>query len=199
MNTSSKLNQTVKIAVLAAIAGVLMFLEFPIIPAFPWLKLDFSELPVLMGAFAFGPVAGVVIEAIKILIKFFVQGSITGGVGELANFVMGISFILPASLIYKYKKSKFTAISGMLVGTIITNIVAIIANLYVLLPLYGMKMTGSAAMKYVVAGLIPLNTIKYVSVSVITFLLYKRLSVAIFKVDHGFDKKNDEERIRKAS
>ena len=202
MNTSSKLNKTVKIAVLSAIAGVLMFLEFPIIPAFPWLKMDFSELPVLMGAFAFGPVAGIVIEAIKILIKFFVQGSITGGVGELANFIMGVAFIVPISLMYKNKKSKAGLILGMILGLVVVNIVAAIANVFMLIPIYTKFMPSLKELNmvyYVVGGLIPLNTVKYEAVSVVTFFVYKKLAATIFKVDHGFDKKNKEESMRKAS
>lgn len=189
MNTNKRLNKMIKISVLAAIAAILMFFEFPIIPLFSWLKLDFSELPVLMGAFAFGPIAGIVIEGIKILINFLLTGSGTGGVGELANFIIGISFVVPASMIYHKNKSRKSAIIGMIVGTVIVNIVGILANIYVLLPLYGMPMSGSAALKYITLGLIPLNTIKAVSISILTYLLYKRLSVSIFKADDNLSKK----------
>ena len=199
LNTSSKLNKTVKIAVLSAIAGILMFLEFPIIPAFEWLKLDFSELPVLMGAFALGPISGVIIEAIKILIKFFIQGSMTGGVGELANFIMGVAFILPVSIMYKKKKDKSGIILGIIIGLIVVNIVAALTNVYMLIPIYTKFMPSLAKLNmkyYVLGGLIPLNTIKYAAVSVITFLLYKKLASAIFKVDNGF---HETDSIRQAS
>lgn len=186
MNTNKRLNKMTKVAALAAIAGVLMLLEFPIIPMFNWLKVDFSELPVLMGAFAYGPIVGIVIEAIKIVIKFLLSGSSSFGVGELANFLMGLAFILPASMIYHRNKTKKTAIIGMIVGVIVVNIVSIISNVYLLLPAYGMKMTGSAITKYILIGLLPVNTIKAVSVSILTYTLYKKISIKVFKVDSRF-------------
>ena len=190
MNTNKRLHKMTKVAALAAIAGVLMLLEFPIIPMFNWLKVDFSELPVLMGAFAYGPIVGIVIEAIKIIIKFFLSGTTSFGVGELANFLMGLAFILPASMIYHRNKTKKTAIVGMIVGIIVVNIVSIIANIYMLLPAYGMKMTGSAAIKYILIGLLPVNTIKAVSVSILTYILYKKISMKVFKVDSRFSSNN---------
>ena len=186
MNTNKRLNKMTKVAALAAIAGVLMLLEFPIVPMFSWLKVDFSELPVLMGAFAYGPIVGIVIEAIKIVIKFLLSGSSSFGVGELANFLMGLAFILPASMIYHRNKTKKTAIIGMIVGVIVVNIVSIISNVYLLLPAYGMKMTGSAITKYILIGLLPVNTIKAVSVSLLTYILYKKISMKVFKVDSRF-------------
>ena len=191
MNTNTKLNKMTKVAALAAIAGVLMLLEFPIIPMFGWLKIDFSELPVLMGAFAYGPIVGIVIEAIKIAINFLLTGTTSFGVGELANFLMGLAFILPASIIYHRNKTKKTAIIGMIVGIVVVNIVAIISNIYLLLPAYGMKMTGSDATKYILMGLLPVNTIKSVSVSILTYILYKKISVIVFIVDNRFVNNNE--------
>ena len=188
-NTSERLNKLVKIALLGAIAGILMFIEIPIIPAFSWLKLDFSELPVLMGAFAFGPIVGVVIEAIKIVIKVIYTGASSGYVGLLANFIIGISFVVPAAFIYHRKKSKKSAIVGMVVGTLFMEVAAILANLFILLPAYGMPMEGAAALKYVVGGLLPLNSIKAISVSILTYIIYKKVSVTIFKVDANFGTK----------
>ena len=107
---ADKTAKTTKLAVtsmLAALAAVLMFFEFPlgfIAPSF--YEFDFSEVSVLVGTFSMGPVAGVVIEFIKIFIKFLIKGTTTGGVGELANFLIGCSLILPAGLIYKFKKIK---------------------------------------------------------------------------------------------
>lgn len=191
MNTNKRLNKMIKVAALAAIAGVLMLLEFPIIPMFGWLKIDFSELPVLMGAFAYGPIVGIVIEAIKIAINFLLTGTTSFGVGEFANFLMGLAFILPASIIYHRNKTKKTAIIGMIVGIVVVNIVAIISNIYLLLPAYGMKMTGSAATKYILMGLLPVNTIKSVSVSILTYILYKKISMKVFKVDSRFVNNNE--------
>ena len=89
MNTSKNLSKFVKIALLSAIAVVIMLFEIPLIPLFPWLKMDLSELPVLIGAFAFGPMSGVIIEGLKILLNLLITGTGTGFVGELANFIIG--------------------------------------------------------------------------------------------------------------
>ena len=192
MNQSNtKLSKMIKISLLGAIAVVLMFIEFPVLPAFPWLKMDLSELPVLMGAFAFGPVVGIVIEALKIVLHLLLKGTETGFVGELANFIVGVSLVVPASYIYNRNKSKKTAIIGMIVGTITMEVVAILANIYLLMPLFGMVYNAEDTLKYVAAGLIPFNGIKALMVSVVTFAVYKKVSVAIFKVDSGFGKKKE--------
>ncbi|WP_143317408.1 ECF transporter S component [Clostridium sp. HBUAS56017] len=182
-NLNTRLNKLIKISLLSAIAVILMYIEVPILPAFGWLKMDISELPVLMGAFAFGPIAGIVIEGIKILLFLLLRGTQTGGVGEVANFIIGISFILPATIIYNRRKSKKNAVIGMIVGALFMEVFAIVANVYFLLPAYGMAMEPSQLMNYVTAGLLPFNGVKAVLVSVITFLVYKRVSVAIFKVE----------------
>mgnify|MGYP000284904119 FL=1 len=106
-DNTAKTTKLAVTAMLAALSAVLMFFEFPlgfIAPSF--YEFDFSEVPVLVGTFSMGPIAGVVIEFVKILVKFLIKGTSTGGVGELANFLIGCSFILPAGFIYKYKKSK---------------------------------------------------------------------------------------------
>lgn len=192
MNQSNtNLNKMIKISLLGAIAVVLMFIEVPMLPAFPWLKMDLSELPVLMGAFAFGPVAGITIEALKIVLHLLLKGTQTGFVGEIANFIVGVSLVVPAAYIYHRNKSKKTAIIGMIVGGIIMGIVAIIANVYFLLPAFGMVLNAEDTLKYVTVGLLPFNGIKAVLVSVVTFAVYKKVSVAIFKVDSGFDRKKE--------
>jgi len=187
MNQSNtKLSKMIKISLLGAIAVVLMFIEFPVLIAFPWLKMDLSELPVLMGAFAFGPVAGIVIEALKIVLHLLLKGTSTGFVGEIANFIVGISLIVPASYIYQRNKSKKTAIIGMIVGAITMEVVGIIANVYFLLPAFGMTLNAEQTIQYVTAGLLPFNGLKAILVSVVTFVVYKKVSVEIFKVDSGF-------------
>ena len=101
--------------VLASVSAVLMFLEFPLGFAPSFYKMDFSEVPVLIGAFAYGPVVGIIIEAVKIIVRTSIVGSQTMGVGELANFLIGISFVVPASIIYKAHKTKKSAIIGLVV------------------------------------------------------------------------------------
>lgn len=171
----------IKVALLSAIAVILMYIDFPVIPLFPWLKIDLSEVPVLMGAFAFGPTIGVVIELMKNLLIIIFKGTHTGFVGEVANFIVGISLVVPASIIYKRNKTKKSSIIGMIIGILVLEVVGIITNIYFLLPAYGITMDSSQLIKYVTIGLIPFNGIKGIIVSISTYLLYKRLSVAIFK------------------
>lgn len=180
---NTNLSKTIKISLLAAIAVILMFFEFPVIPAFAWLKMDVSELPVLMGAFAFGPIAGIVIEGLKIVLFFLLRGTQSFGVGEIANFIIGVSFIVPASIIYNKNKNKKTAIIGMIVGALFMEVVAIVANIYFLLPAYGMVMDSSQLLDYVTAGLLPFNGIKALLVSVVTLLVYKRVSETVFNTE----------------
>ena len=106
------------VGMLAAISTILMLFEFPLPFLAPgFYELDFSEVPILIGAFALGPVAGVLTELVKVLLNLVVNGTQTAFVGEFANFVMGCMFVLPASLIYKMKKSRKHAVIGLAAGT----------------------------------------------------------------------------------
>ena len=192
-NTTNKTRKLVEIGMLGAIATVLMLFEFPIpFIAPPFYELDFSEVPVLVGAFALGPVAGATIELVKILINLLINGTATAFVGEIGNYLLGCSFIIPAALIYKKKKSKKTALAAMIVGTIVMTVFGCILNAYVLLPTYaaafGMPIDaiigmGSAingnisdVMTFVIIAVAPFNIIKGLVVSVITLLIYKHIS-----------------------
>ncbi len=121
-------------AMLSAVAFVLMFLDtaVPIMPSF--IKLDLSELPALMASFALGPVWGVIVCLIKNLLHLTMTQ--TGGVGELSNFILGASFVLPAGLIYKRKKSKGNAILGAIIGALFMGIISFPSNLYIVYPVY---------------------------------------------------------------
>ncbi|EJT6492338.1 ECF transporter S component [Clostridium perfringens] len=181
-------NRFIKLSLLSAIAVILMYIDFPVIPIFPWLKIDLSDVPALMGAFAFGPLAGVIIELMKNLLILIVKGTGTGFVGELANFLVGVALVWPAALVYKKNKTKKTAILGMVLGVLCIEVVGILANVYLLLPAYGMAMSKSELMQYVTVGLIPFNGIKSILVCGITYALYKKVSVSIFKVEPMLDK-----------
>ena len=181
---NNKTNKLIKISLLSAIALVLMYLDFPLYIFPEWLKIDLSDIPALLGSFGFGPLAGVTIELIKNLLYFFVKGSSIAGV--LANFIVGSALVVPAGLIYYRKKSKRTAILGMVIGTIIMEIVAVFANIYILLPLYGMQMSPEQLFNYVVAALVPFNGIKALMINVLTYFVYKRVSVSIFKAESNF-------------
>ena len=119
---------------LSAIAFILMFFDFsvPFMPSF--IKLDVSELPALVASFAMGPLSGVIVCLIKNLLHLLI--STTGGVGELSNFVLGAAFVLPAGLIYKFKKSKKSAVLGALLGALIMAIFSIPSNYFVVYPFY---------------------------------------------------------------
>lgn len=182
-------------AMLAALSAVLMFFEFPLFFAPEFYKLDFSEFPVLIGTFILGPLAGVSIELVKILIKFVIKGSMTGGVGELANFLIGCSFILPAGLIYKYKKTRKSALIGMSAGTVTMAVFGAALNAFLLLPVYAtaFHMPIDALVKmgtainpaidnlftFCLLAVTPFNLLKGVLISILTFFLYKPLSVII--------------------
>ena len=192
-NTSDKTRKLVEIGMLGAIATVLMLFEFPIpFIAPPFYELDFSEVPVLVGAFALGPMAGATIELVKILINLLINGTATAFVGEIGNYLLGCSFIIPAALIYKNRKTKKNALIAMIAGTIIMTVFGCILNAYVLLPTYaaafGMPIDaivgmGSAinanindVMTFVIIAVAPFNIIKGIVVSVITLLIYKHIS-----------------------
>lgn len=193
--TTQKMTMT---AMFSAIALILHLLDFPLPFLAPdFYKLDFSELPALVGAFAFGPVVGVLIEAVKILLKLMIKGTSTAFVGDLANFVIGCSFILPASLIYYFKKSKKSALAGCVIGTLILTLFGTAFNAVYLLPafskLYGLPLESILSMgakinplvsdgslvSFVACCVAPINLIKGSSVSLITMLVYKPLSPII--------------------
>lgn len=179
-------SKMIKVSLLSALALILMYLDFPVIPIFPWLKIDLSDVPALLGAFGFGPSAGVLIELIKNILVILIKGSSTGLVGEVANFLVGVALILPASVMYHRNKNKKSAILGMTLGLVCIEVVGIIANVYFLLPAYGMQMSSAEIMKYVMVGLIPFNGIKAIMVSALTYVLYKKVSVSIFKSESNF-------------
>ena len=115
---SRKTRLITQISALSAIAAVLMLFEFPMLFAPGFYKMDFSDLPALIGGFAIGPIAAILIEFIKNLINLLINGTVTACIGEFSNFIIGCSFVLPAALIYKYNKTKKFAVIGMIIGTL---------------------------------------------------------------------------------
>ncbi len=193
------------VAMFAAVSMILMLFELPLPFAPGFYKLDLSELPVLIGAFAFGPAAGAAMEAVKILLKLVVKGSSTAFVGELANFVIGCSFILPASCVYLFRKHHKGAIWACVAGTVSMTVAGSALNAFYLLPvfaaMYGMPLEDILAMgaavnplvkdgsmlSFILACVVPLNLFKGLVVSVATFLVYKPLT-PILKVGYGIGK-----------
>ncbi|MCD2491719.1 ECF transporter S component [Lacrimispora sp. NSJ-141] len=133
----------VTIAVLSAVAAVLMYLEFPLWFAPPFYEFDFSEIPVLVGAFSMGPAAGFIIEALKVVLKLLLKGSSTMGVGDWANLLIGCALVIPASMIYRKNRTKKGAVIGLAVGTLTMTTVGCFLNAYVLLPTYAQAFEGA--------------------------------------------------------
>ena len=175
-------------AMLSAIAYVLMFLDFsvPFMPSF--IKMDLSELPALIGAFAYGPVAGVVICLVKNVIHLMI--TTTGGVGELSNFLLGASFVLVSGGVYRFKKSRKGALIGSVLGAFVMGMFSIISNYFLVYPIYYNFMPQDAILaayqlifsgvKNILQCLIvfnaPFTFIKGMLSVVITFIIYKRIS-----------------------
>ena len=182
-------NTLVKIALLSVISYLIMFLEIPLFFFPGFLKIDLSDIPALLGAFTLGPAAGIMIELVKNFLHFITKTS-TGGVGEFANFLVGIAFVVPAAVVYNQKRSKQGAIMGMVLGIVVMAAVGALANYYILLPFYGKIMPmeqiiawSASANKAIVDmktlilyAIIPFNILKGVVVSIVTAALYKKLS-----------------------
>ncbi|HPT78993.1 MAG TPA: ECF transporter S component [Candidatus Atribacteria bacterium] len=166
-----------KIGVLSALAFLLMLISFPI-PLFPmFLEIDISDLPALLGAFALGPLAGVIIELMKNVLNIALEGTKTGFVGELSNFIVGSAFVMPASIVYMRSKNKQNALYGMIVGIMSMTIIACFSNYYLIVPLYSKANKLIVDMKsYILFAVIPFNILKSSLVSLITLLIYKKLS-----------------------
>ena len=184
----------------SALAAVLMLFEFPlpfIAPSF--YGLDLAEVPVLVGSFALGPAAAAIMEAVKILIKLILKPTSTGFVGEFANFAIGCALVIPAGLVYRLKKTRKGAVLGMITGTVFMAVAGVVINALVMLPFYSNFMpleniiAAGAAINPAVSNVWtfaiicvgPFNVIKGVIVSLITALVYKRISVIIHGVSAG--------------
>lgn len=180
------------IGLFSALAVILHMLDFPVPFAPGFYQLDFSEIPTLVGAFAFGPVAGVMIEFCKILLKLVIKGTSTAFVGDLANFVIGCSLVLPASILYMFKKTKKRAIAACVAGSVIMTVFGSAFNGVYLLPafskLFGMPLEAIIAAgaeingnihnitSFVIFAVAPMNIVKSVAASGVTMLIYKPLS-----------------------
>ena len=181
----------------AALGAVLMVLEIPVFFAPPFYKLDFSEIPMLFCSFYLGPVAGVLAELLKNLIKLLLKGTSTAFVGEFANFAVSCALVLPASILYHIRKTKKSALAGLATGTVMMTVFVSAFNAIYLLPkfaaLYGMPLDAIVAMGSEINGAIhsvstlvlyavaPLNLLKGFVVSAMTFLLYKRIERVLFR------------------
>ena len=192
-NTAEKSTQKIGartlalVGMLSAVAVVLMTFDIPLPFAPTFYKIDFSEVPVLIGCFTMGPLAGVGIE-----LHIVISGTQTAGVGEVANFLIGCAFIVPAGLIYHKKHTRTGALIGMASGTVLMTVIGGLMNAYVLLPVYakafGMPLNALVEMgtainakitsvsTLILFAVTPFNLLKGVLVSLIVFLIYKKIS-----------------------
>lgn len=177
-------------AVLSALAYVLMFIEvsIPIMPSF--VKFDISELPALIAAFAYGPVSGVVVCFIKNILNLLIKSQ-TMGVGELSNFILGVLFVVPAGIIYRAKKTRTSAAIGAAAGTVLSAVICFFTNCYIVYPIYAKALMPEeiilSAYRAILPSVknlsqailifnVPFTFCKFAIVSLLTFLIYKRIS-----------------------
>lgn len=179
------------IGLFSAISFIIMLFEFPLPFAPAFYKMDLSEVPVLIVSFSFGPVAGVLTEFVKIMLKLLFRSTTTAFVGELANFMVGCALILPASILYHTQKSKKSAMIGCVLGILVMSVFAVFLNAVYLVPtfakMFGMPMDAliqmGAAMNpaivnlhsFVLLTVLPFNLLKGSIVCIIVVLLYKSL------------------------
>ena len=178
----------VMLAMFSALASVLMMLDFPLPFIFPpFLKLDFSDLPVLLASFWYGPLSGIVVALVKNLIHLTMTQ--TGGVGELANFIISAALAGTAGLVYRIRKTKGGAVAGLVCGGVAMSLAGMAANYYILIPFYEKLMPLQAIIDMcaelipsiqtrwdvVLWGITPFNLFKSALIGGLTFLLYKRV------------------------
>ena len=191
-SASNKIHYVVNIAILSALAAIIMLFEFPLPFAPGFYKLDLSEVVILMGGFAMGPIAAVIIELLKNLINILLNGTATAFVGEFANFLIGCALVVPASIIYKYKKSFKGAIISLVIGTLTLALVGSLTNYFVLIPAYSefyhmeldkivsagtsVNPLVSDLKTLIVFAVAPFNLVKGLLCSLLNLLLYKRVS-----------------------
>ncbi|MBQ9766573.1 MAG: ECF transporter S component [Lachnospiraceae bacterium] len=186
-------------AMFGALAAVLMLFEFTIPFTLPFIKLDISDVPVILGAYMLGPFWGCVIAFIKIAMNFLLNGTTTVGVGELANLLFTLAYVLPAGVLYRYKRTKKMAVLSLIASTLIASVIAVILDWFVVFPFY-LSVSSDLTMDVVIgmaAGVNPLvknavtmmwlsvfpaNLLKYTCASVLTFLLYAPLRKLINSV-----------------
>lgn len=191
MKTKNHIRELTVTAMLAAVATVLMFLDFSLplfIPGF--VKMDVSELPALLASFSLGPVYGVAVCLIKNLLNLIFHGS-TGGIGELCNFLLGAAFVATAGLIYRRSKSRKTAVIGCLAGAAVMAVVSVPVNYFISYPVYAKMFGGIDAilaayqainpnvdglLQCLVVFNLPFTFVKGLLDSVLCFLIYKSLS-----------------------
>jgi riboflavin transporter FmnP len=165
--------------VLSGLAWILMVLELPLFVYFPsYLKIDFSDIPAILGGIIAGPLVGIAIELVKNILHFFTMSK-EGGIGEIANFFAGVGLILPMVVIIRKNEKRMMA--GFIAGIISMAVVANIINYFITLPLYMQNPPASVLWSTILAFLLPFNIVKGIIVCVVAFFLYMTLKKVIAK------------------
>lgn len=178
-------------ALLSAMAYVLAFVEFPVPLSPSFAKMDLSDFPALIGAFAFGPLSGLLIELVKNALQLLTTS--TGGIGEIANFLMGASYVVTAGVIYKHHKTKKTALLACIAASFVMGAAAALANYFILLPLFETfmpldQLIASFAeflpfihtkQDVVLFNALPFNLLKGLVIGGVTMLIYKKLTLVL--------------------
>lgn len=177
-------------AMLSAVAFILMFLDFavPFVPSF--IKMDLSELPALIGAFAMGPACGVIVCLIKNLLHLLI--TTTGGAGEISNFLLGAAFVLPAGILYKKSKNRKSALIGSIAGAVLMAVISVFSNYFIVYPFYTLVLmmpmdtiigmyqailpSVDGLLECLIIFNMPFTFVKGLFSVVITFIIYKHIS-----------------------
>ncbi len=185
-------------AMMGAIAFLLIFINFGVPFLSPVAEFDLSALPELIGGFILGPVGAVMIIVVKLALKLAIQGTESMFTGEIQNFLLSVSYVLPAVFYYRRHRTKKGAAVGLAIGAVTSVVVAIFTNLYIIFPfyikLYGMNWDGIVAMfsavnpwiknipTMVAFSVVPFNLISRTITAVLAFITYKKLSVPLKKM-----------------
>lgn len=179
-------------AMFGALAAVLMLFELPIFFTLPFIKLDFSDVPVILGAYMLGPLWGCVIAFIKIALNFVLNGTTTVGIGELANLLFTIAYVLPAVFLYRLKRTKKSAVLSLAAATLAASVFAVVLDWFMVFPFY-ISVSSDLTMDAVIGmasganplvhnaftmmlfSVFPANLLKYTLASVLTFFAYAPL------------------------
>ncbi|EGO8772636.1 ECF transporter S component [Enterococcus faecalis] len=195
---NNKVQKMVSIAMLAAIGTVLQFVAFPIMPAFSFLKIDFSDIPILLGMFLYGPLAGVITAFVRSLLHLFLTGLAPQNmVGDFASFLASSIFTLPIFYFFGKKKNiRTNRIVGLVSGILALTIFMSIANYFVITPVYlqlysvtTQQFLGTSLASYVAIGIVPFNLIKGLLVSGVFLVLHAKLLPWLSKKQHTIQKK----------
>ena len=164
------------LGILSSLSFLLMLLNFPILPAAGFLKLDFSDIPALVAAFAYGPLGGIAVEGVKNLLHFILYSG-TGGVGELSNFIIGTLLVGTAGTFFMIRRTRLFAILGMAAGTVLMALGGFFSNLYVMFPLF--HIPENQRLDLALGSVVPFNLIKGTAISIIVAFSYKYILILL--------------------